>query len=68
MGYREGCRAGVQAVPQPNLRRVKGQAGQPDQNTCNYTDMRLVDGLNAILVMHARLGVLTVTKSQAKKP
>ena len=41
-----------------------------DQNTCNNTDMRLVDGLNAISVMHARLGVLTeiALKSQAKKP
>jgi len=29
MGHREGCRAGVQAVPQPNQRRGKGQAGQP---------------------------------------
>ena len=41
-----------------------------DQNTCNNIDMRLVDGLNAISVMHARLGVLTeiALKRQAKKP
>ena len=30
-----------------------------DQYTCNNMDMRLIDGLNAISVMHARLGVLT---------
>ena len=30
-----------------------------DQGTYNNTDMRLVDGLNAISVMHSRLGVLT---------
>ena len=41
-----------------------------DQGTCNNTDMRLVDGLNAISVMHARLGVLTeiALKRQARKP
>ena len=41
-----------------------------DQNTCNNIDMRLVDGLNAISVMHARLSVLTeiALKRQAKKP
>ena len=41
-----------------------------DQYTCNNTDMRLVDGLNAISVMHARLGILTeiALKSQAEKP
>ena len=41
-----------------------------DQNTYNNTDMRLVDGLNPISVMHDRLGVLTeiALKRQAKKP
>ena len=41
-----------------------------DQYTCNNTDMRLVDGLNAISVMHARLDVLTeiALKRQAEKP
>ena len=41
-----------------------------DQGTCNNTDMRLVDGLNAITVMHARLGVLTeiALKHRARKP
>ena len=41
-----------------------------DQGTCNNTDMRLVDGLNAISVMHARLGILTeiALKHKAKRP
>ena len=41
-----------------------------DQGTYNNTDMRLVDGLNAISVMHARLGVLTeiALKHRARKP
>ena len=41
-----------------------------DQNTYNNTDMRLVDGLHAISVMHARLGVLTeiALKRQVTKP
>ena len=41
-----------------------------DQGTCNNTDMRLVDRLNAISVMHARLGVLTeiAVKHRARKP
>ena len=40
-----------------------------DQYTCNNMDMRLIDGLNAISVMHARLGVLTeiALKHQAEK-
>ena len=41
-----------------------------DQGTYNNTDMRLVDGLNAISVMHSRLGVLTeiALKHRAKRP
>ena len=41
-----------------------------DQGTYNNTDMRLVDGLNAISVMHARLGILTeiALKHRARKP
>jgi len=41
-----------------------------DQGTCNNTDMRLVDRLNAISVMHARLGVLTeiALKHRARRP
>ena len=41
-----------------------------DQGTYNNTDMRLVDGLNAISVMHARLGVLTeiALKHRARRP
>ena len=30
-----------------------------DQRTCNNKDIKLIDGLNAISVMHARLGKLT---------
>ena len=82
MGYREGSRAGVQAVPNPTREEVRDRLGNQvwdllriiqervDQGTCNNTDMRLVDGLNAISVMHARLGVLTeiALKRQARKP
>ena len=41
-----------------------------DQNTCNNIDMKLIDGLKAISVMHARLSNLTekVLKCQAEKP
>ncbi len=41
-----------------------------DQRTCNNRDMRLVEGLKTILVLHSRLGVLvdTVLNRQAKKP
>ena len=41
-----------------------------DQNTCNNIDMRLVDGQNAISVMHTRLGIINdiSLKCQAKKP
>ena len=30
-----------------------------DQRTCNNKDIKLIDGLKAISVMHARLGRLT---------
>ena len=30
-----------------------------DQRTCNNKDIKLIDGLKAISVMHARLGKLT---------
>ena len=41
-----------------------------DQHTCNSKDIKLIDGLNAISVMHDRLGNLTekVLKRQAEKP
>ena len=41
-----------------------------DQHTCNNRDMRLIEGLKTILVLHSRLGVLTdiELKRQAKKP
>ena len=41
-----------------------------DQHTCNSKDIKLIDGMKAISVMHARLSVLTeaVLKRQAKKP
>ena len=41
-----------------------------DQHTCNNKDMRLIEGLKTILVLHSRLGVLvdTVLNRQAKKP
>ena len=41
-----------------------------DQGTYNDTDMRLVDGLHVISVLHARLGILTETalKHRAKRP
>ena len=41
-----------------------------DQHTCNNRDMRLIEGLKTILVLHSRLGVLvdTVLNRQAKKP
>ena len=41
-----------------------------DQYTCNDKDMRLIEGLKTILVLHSRLGVLTETvlKRQAKRP
>jgi len=41
-----------------------------DQHTCNDKDMRLIEGLKTILVLHSRLGVLTETvlKRQAKRP
>ena len=41
-----------------------------DQNTCNNIDMKLIEGLKAISVMHARLSNLTekVLKRQAEKP
>ena len=41
-----------------------------DQRTCNNRDMRLIEGLKTILVLHSRLGVLvdTVLNRQAKKP
>ena len=32
-----------------------------DQHACNDKDMKLIDGLKAISVMHARLGILTET-------
>ncbi len=64
MGYREGSRAGVQAVPNPTREEVRDRLDNQvwdllriiqervDQGTCNNTDMRLVDRLNAISVMH----------------
>ena len=41
-----------------------------DQHTCNNIDMKLIDGLKAISVMHSRLGNLTekVLKRQAERP
>ena len=41
-----------------------------DQNTCNNIDMKLIEGLKAITVMHTRLSSLTekVLKPQAEKP
>ena len=41
-----------------------------DQRTCNSKDIKLIDGLNAISVMHDRIGNLTdkVLKRQAEKP
>jgi len=41
-----------------------------DQGTYNNADIRLVDGLNALSVMHARLGVLTeiALKHRARRP
>jgi hypothetical protein len=41
-----------------------------DQHTCNDKDIRLIEGLKTILVLHSRLGVLTdtVLNRQAKKP
>ena len=41
-----------------------------DQYTCNDKDMRLIEGLKTILVLHSRLGILTETvlKRQAKRP
>jgi len=41
-----------------------------DQHTCNDKDIRLIEGLKTILVLHSRLGVLTdiELKRQAKKP
>jgi len=41
-----------------------------DQQTCKSKDIKLIDGLKAISVMHFRLGKLTerVLKRQAKKP
>jgi len=41
-----------------------------DQHTCNNKDIKLIDGLKALSVMHDRLGNLTekVLKRQAEKP
>jgi len=41
-----------------------------NQRTCNDKDIRLIEGLKTILVLHSRLGVLTdtVLNRQAKKP
>ena len=41
-----------------------------DQRTCNSKDIKLIDKLNAISVMHDRIGNLTdkVLKRQAEKP
>ena len=41
-----------------------------DQRTCNDKDMRMIEGLKTILVLHSRLSVLTdtVLNRQAKKP
>ena len=41
-----------------------------DQGTYNDTDIRLVEGLHVISVLHARLGVLTeiALKHRAKRP
>jgi hypothetical protein len=41
-----------------------------DQRTCNNRDMRLVEGLKTILVLHSRLGVLVDIElnRQARKP
>ena len=41
-----------------------------DQHTCNDKDIRLIEGLKTILVLHSRLGVLVDPElnRQAKKP
>ena len=41
-----------------------------NQHTCNDKDIRLIEGLKTILVLHSRLGVLTdiALNHQAKKP
>ena len=41
-----------------------------DQRTCKDKDIRLIEGLKTILVLHSRLGVLTdiMLNRQAKKP
>ena len=41
-----------------------------DQHTCKDKDIRLIEGLKTILVLHSRLGVLTdiMLNHQAKKP
>jgi len=41
-----------------------------DQHTCNNKDMKLIDGLKTISVLHSRLGILTETvlKRQARRP
>ena len=41
-----------------------------DQRTCNNKDIKLIDGLKAISVMHARLGRLTekAIEGQVKEP
>jgi len=41
-----------------------------DQRTCNDKDMRMIEGLKTILVLHSRLSVLTDTalNRQAKRP
>ena len=41
-----------------------------DQHTCKDKDIRLIEGLKTILVLHSRLGVLTdiMLNRQAKKP
>ena len=41
-----------------------------DQHTCNNRDMRLVEGLKTILVLHSRLGVLVDIElnRQVRKP
>ena len=43
---------------------------QVDQRTYNNKDMKLIEGLRTILVLHSRLGILTdtVLKRQAKRP
>ena len=41
-----------------------------DQHTCNNIDMKLIDGMKALSVMHSRLCILTekVLKRQAERP